>query len=92
MLDRMKRRGFQLSRDSLLFGGGMIGVGYETVFTKGERPGLLFLFGAMMGLPAFLRMDEKRSASAPDPPPEPEPPEPPKKKAPARRSPPKKKA
>lgn len=32
---------------------------YETLFTNVDRPTLLLLFAAMMGLPAFLRSDEK---------------------------------
>lgn len=47
-------------RDSSLFLGGMAGVFYETVFTKADRPMLLLLFAAMMGLPAFLRTDESQ--------------------------------
>lgn len=50
----------RLSRDSLLFAGGLLGVLHETLFTNVERPSLLVLFGGMMGLPAFLRADEKR--------------------------------
>lgn len=46
-------------RDILLFFGGMGGVFHETVLAVGERPTLLILFAAMMGLPAFLRMDGK---------------------------------
>lgn len=42
-------------RDSLLFLGGLAGVLHETVFTAAERPTLLILFAAMLGLPAFLR-------------------------------------
>lgn len=55
-----KRQWPRITRDTILFASGMIGVFYETVFTKGDRPSLLFLFGAMMGLPAFLRSDEKQ--------------------------------
>lgn len=42
-------------RDVVLFLGGLAGVLHETVFTASERPTLLILFAAMMGLPAFLR-------------------------------------
>jgi hypothetical protein len=42
-------------RDCLLFCGGLTGVIHETYFTNFDRPGLLVLFGGMMGLPAFLR-------------------------------------
>jgi hypothetical protein len=48
-------------RDLILFFGGLGGVFNEAVLRTGaERPTLLFLFGAMMGLPAFLRKDEKK--------------------------------
>jgi hypothetical protein len=50
------------SRDSLLFGAGLLGVLHETLLTNAERPSLLVLFGGMMGLPAFLKADEKRKA------------------------------
>jgi hypothetical protein len=39
----------------MLFLGGLAGVLHETAFTQSERPTLLILFAAMMGLPAFLR-------------------------------------
>lgn len=44
-----------LLRDAILFVSGLVGVLHETVFTQAERPTLLILFAAMMGLPAFLR-------------------------------------
>jgi hypothetical protein len=37
---------------------GLAGIGFETLVQGGERPTLLVLFGAMVGLPAFLRSDE----------------------------------
>jgi hypothetical protein len=47
-------------RDITLFVGGLAGVIHETVFQQGvERPTLLLLFAAMMGLPAVLRADER---------------------------------
>jgi hypothetical protein len=42
-------------RDGALFGVGLLGVIHETYWTDFDRPGLLVLFAAMMGLPAFLR-------------------------------------
>lgn len=42
-------------RDLALFLGGMAGVVHETLLTKAERPTLLIMFAAMMGLPAFLQ-------------------------------------
>ncbi len=52
-----------IPRDSVLFFTGIAGVIYETVFTDDDRVQLLLLFGAMMGLPAFLRADEARGSS-----------------------------
>jgi hypothetical protein len=46
-------------RDVILFFGGLAGAAYETLGTQADRPTLLLLFAAMMGLPAFLRADEK---------------------------------
>lgn len=50
---------WKVVRDILLFFGGMIGVANEAFFQATTDPTLLILFGAMMGLPAFLRKDEK---------------------------------
>ena len=47
-------------RDILLFVGGMAGTANEALVREAERPTLLLLFAAMMGLPAFLRQDEQR--------------------------------
>ena len=46
-------------RDMLLFFGGMAGVANEALIKEAERPTLLLLYAAMMGLPAFLRQDER---------------------------------
>lgn len=46
-------------RDAILFFGGFLGVAYETLGEQVDRPSLLIVFAAMMGLPAFLRRDEK---------------------------------
>jgi hypothetical protein len=62
-------KNWQTTRDIILFFGGLAGVFNETVLTTSERPTLLILFAAMMGLPAFLRNDDKR-----------DPPQPPEKK------------
>lgn len=53
------KNNWQNSRDILLFIAGLGGVFHETVLSNAERPTLLILFAAMMGLPAFLRSDEK---------------------------------
>lgn len=49
-----------LVRDATLFVAGLAGVIHETVVSQAERPALLMLFAAMMGLPAFFRADEER--------------------------------
>jgi hypothetical protein len=46
-------------RDVGLFVGGVLGVAHETLLTKTDRPTLLILFAAMMGLPAFLRPNDE---------------------------------
>ena len=49
-------------RDILLFTGGLAGVIHETALRDGsDRPTLLLLFAAMMGLPAFLAGDRDRN-------------------------------
>jgi hypothetical protein len=45
---------FAKYRDVILFFGGFAGVVHETLMANAERPTLIFIFGAMMGLPAFL--------------------------------------
>jgi hypothetical protein len=47
-------------RNVVLFCAGLAGVAYETLVSRGERPTLLLLFAAMMGLPAFLFEDDRR--------------------------------
>lgn len=51
---------YAATRDIILFLGGLAGVMHETIRSTSERPTLLLLFAAMMGLPAFLRSDEAR--------------------------------
>jgi hypothetical protein len=46
------------TRDVVLFAAGLFGVAYETVFAPSPDPTLLLVFGAMLGLPIFLRKDE----------------------------------
>jgi hypothetical protein len=46
-------------RTAMLFMGGLAGATYVTLIDQTDRPTLLILFGAMMGLPLFLRSDEK---------------------------------
>ena len=52
-------------RDILLFTGGLARVLHETVLRDGpERPTLLILFAAMLGLPAFLAGDRDRNGKS----------------------------
>lgn len=52
---------WRFSRDGTLFAVGLAGIIYETLVTGADRPQLLLLFAAMVGLPAFLRGDEQMS-------------------------------
>jgi hypothetical protein len=73
---KVKRAWKRPTRDTVLFGTGLAGIAHETLIANTERPTLLFAFMAMVGLPAFLRADEKDAPpppSPPTPPPEPAP-------------------
>lgn len=48
-----------IPRDTILFAVGLAGIAYETLAQGGERPTLLLLFAGMVGLPAFLKGDER---------------------------------
>jgi hypothetical protein len=52
---------FNVVRDPLLFIGGLLGTGYETIVQKVDRPSLLALYAGMMGLPAVLGADRKKA-------------------------------
>lgn len=60
-------------RDVLLFLTGLALIVHEAVVRSGaERPTLLVLYAGMVGLPVFLRADEKRGVdrpTSPEPPP-----------------------
>lgn len=58
-MSRIKAPSIKFSRDTALFLSGLAGIAYETLAQGGERPTLLLLFAAMVGLPAFLRSDER---------------------------------
>jgi hypothetical protein len=66
-----RRWSFAGWRDTVLF---LTGIGLiinEAVLRSGpERPSLLILYGGMVGLPAILRVDEKRSSTPDKPEPE----------------------
>jgi hypothetical protein len=51
----MNINNWPLIRDIALFFAGLAGVYHETAVAAVERPTLLILFAAMMGLPAFLQ-------------------------------------
>jgi hypothetical protein len=46
-------------RDGILFVVGLLGIAHQTLVAQEPDPTLLLLFGAMIGLPGFLRKDEK---------------------------------
>lgn len=50
-------------RDIVLFVAGLAGVAHETLIADAERPTLLLLFAAMMGLPIILNADQRRGKS-----------------------------
>ena len=45
-------------RDTIVFAVGIIGILYETFKERADRPILIVLYAAMIGLPPFLRSDE----------------------------------
>lgn len=57
-MSRLKVPTFVQFRTAVLFLGGLAGVAYETLVNQSDRPTLLIMFGAMMGLPLFLKSDE----------------------------------
>lgn len=50
----------RLTRNTVLFVVGLLGVAHETLVNESDRPTLLLLFAAMIGLPAFLSADERK--------------------------------
>ncbi len=59
---KIPQQQWQNGRDIILFLAGLSGVVHETLVSTVDRPTLLILFAAMMGLPAFLKKDEKKSS------------------------------
>lgn len=55
-----RRQRGRVTRDGLLFILGAGGFLHELIITQGERPTLLLGCLALMGLPVFLRTDDKR--------------------------------
>lgn len=53
-------RTWQITRATVLLVVGLLGIAHETLVREADRPTLLLLFGAMVGLPAFLGRDEQK--------------------------------
>lgn len=68
---------FAQVRAAVLLGGGLAGVAYVTLVDQTDRPTLLIMFGAMLGLPLFLRNDERHTPPEHPATPTPTPPPPP---------------
>lgn len=59
-------RKIQITHERLLITLGLMGIAYETVVTRLDRPALLILFGGMIGLPALaLKKDERKDDGTP---------------------------
>jgi hypothetical protein len=56
---------WKIVRNAILFFGGLAGVLHETLIADIAEPLLLALYASMMGLPAFLRRDERREEPPP---------------------------
>lgn len=56
-----QRRRLQITRDTTLYLLGVFGFLHELLLIKDERQTVLFACLALLGLPSFLRGDEKRS-------------------------------
>ncbi len=55
----MRKPVVHVARDTVLFAVGLLGLAHETLISKADRPTLLLLFAAMIGLPAFISKDAK---------------------------------
>jgi hypothetical protein len=55
---RTRKWRLRLSRDGAIFVVGILGIVHEIFLSAVDRPYLILLFGTMIGLPAFLRIDE----------------------------------
>lgn len=65
----MKLPNIHLKRKSILFVLGLLGIANEAQRNGTERPTLLILYAGMVGLPAFLKADEKIQEHTPVTPP-----------------------
>ena len=52
------------ARSAFLFALGTLGIAHETLLSNIDRPSLLILFAAMIGLPAFLGKNGSSSKGA----------------------------
>lgn len=60
----VKKWYYKITRDTIIFVTGLGGIINEAfIFDGSPREALLLLFGAMVGLPAFLRVDEQRDGN-----------------------------
>lgn len=55
----------RITRDTVLFASGIAGFAHELTRQGAERPSILVLCAAMMGLPVFMRVDEKKGGERP---------------------------
>ena len=62
------KKGVKVNRDTILLVVGILGVSHETLINNTDRPTLLLLFAAMIGLPAFIKQDEKTNTPPVKPP------------------------
>lgn len=59
-MNTSRRRRIKITRDLGLYLVGLGGVVWVVVMDQVDRPGLLVLLGGMIGLPMYLRSDERR--------------------------------
>lgn len=59
----MTNQNWPIIRDIVLFFGGLAGVANEALGSGVERPTLLLVYAAMMGLPVVLRKDESKNGN-----------------------------
>lgn len=52
----------RITREHVTFAIGATGLAWETLFEKGERPTLVMVFGALLGLPVWTKVDRAAAA------------------------------
>lgn len=50
----------KITRDMVLCAAGLLGIAHQALVEHVDRPSLLMVYAGMIGLPAFLRLDERR--------------------------------